>query len=56
MVQNALTILHNYIHLPPVANHDDQNDIRSIPRGRTTISTLYWCNGVIQIDRLVISA
>lgn len=56
MVQNALTILHNYIHLPPVANHDDQNDNRIIPCGRTTIGILYWCNGEIQNDRLVISA
>jgi len=42
MVQNALTILHNYIQLPPVANHDDQNDIRIIPCGSTIIGTLYW--------------
>jgi len=35
MVQK--TILHNYVHLPQVADHDDQNDKFIISRGRTTL-------------------
>lgn len=31
------TILHNYVHLPQVTDHDDQNDSFIISRGRITL-------------------
>jgi len=35
MVQK--TILHHYVHLPQVVDHDDQNDNFILSRGRTTL-------------------